>query len=220
MRILIALLVMVGTAHATHPGSSSTYALAGFTDDSKHVYFTKTNSFIMDTEEWLAVYDASTLKLKKSVPVFRECPSEDCTAIARKVGDKTVAKLHASYTAPNAKTIAAAKAKIEEKAAKAAVVKGLDQEFSAPNAQVKTTTKILGKLEDPNSDPGASAPFEVAVTVTANGGTYTGKTKLRVQTIDDIDNGNLQHWPLLAVQELAVAPDLRAVAIVFGRKPH
>lgn len=213
----------VGVAMATHPGGRSDYAVLGFTADSKYVYFQKDVDDVMVSSVWLAVYDATTGKLKTSQPVERACAIEDdCDAstISKKVGAKTIAKLHASHGAPSpGSRLVASRRADQDDAIRDARQAGHLQTFTGKDLEVRTRTKLRGRLVDPMETGSASASFELDVTVTAGGSTWTAKRRLNAESVNDTDNANIELWPELYVQELAVAPDRRAVALVFARRP-
>ena len=219
MRVLIAIACASGLAFASTFGAERNYDVIGYSDDSKHVYFRKTTSEMFDNEEWLAVYDGTTTKMKKSVPVYRSCGDGDMEcpkgSITKKVGEKTAAKIHATFGKPNASTLLAEKSKTGDE-----LKDGFTQEFASATVNVRAETKIVGKLPEAIAHPWPTAQFEVKLTVTANGGTWIATQKIRVATIDNSDNAHVREWPVFGVQGLATAPDLRSVAIVFGHKPY
>src|SRR5262245_16107950 len=80
-----------GVAFATHPGSSTAYVVLGTSADGKSIYFTKKSESVDLAEEWTAVYDSATGKLKTSQPTYRNCaPMNDAWDPKAECGDKLV----------------------------------------------------------------------------------------------------------------------------------
>jgi len=227
-------MVSVGVAFATHPGSSSGYAVLGFTADSKHVYFKKGLFSVMITEEWLAVYDATTGKQKTSQPTLRNCspmddkldPDAKCergTPIDKRSGERTIAKIHQTHGgAPAADSLLAAKAKPDGAVAKKDIkAAGYVQVFSGKGFEVKTTVKLESKsLPDLADGMMKTAFFQLELAITGGGATWMTKTRVHADPTEDPDNGNILLWTSLHVDSLAVAPDRRAVALTFSGKPY
>jgi hypothetical protein len=240
MRNLLASLVFVmatfGIAFATHPGSSSGYEMVGFSTDSKSVFFKKSSWSVMEREDWFAVWDAATGKQKTSQPVLRlcgpggewekdaTCERGDKTApqIDQKTGDKTIAKIHATHGALAADSLLAQKAKVDDKKyLKEVTSTGHVQVFTGKNVEVQVTTKLEGKkLPDLSDGNSKTVFFSLELTVTAGTDTWTAKTRVHGDPIEDLDNGNILLWSGLYVQGLAVAPDRKAVGFVFAGKPY
>lgn len=214
----------LGVALASHPGSFAGYVLLGFTADGKYAYFRKEVEQTLLEEHWLAVYDATTAKPKTSQPVFRDCGKggrcDRGQPISKKVGERTIAKLHAAHGAPSDKTMLAPRTALTWEAGIKEVKKGrLEQVFTGDGVEVVAVSKLRGKLPDPNNEPPAII-FDLELTVTAGASRWTAKHVLRATTVDNADNGNNQEWPGLYVEALALAPDRRAAAFVFATKPH
>lgn len=219
------LVVTFGVALASHPGSQSLYEILGFTADGKYVHFKKTNVAPPHASHWHAVYDIATAKSKTSQPVYRDCGGVQCyegAEIDKKTGERTTAQLTKTYGAPVAASLVPMTTKIDKDAAIVAVKKaaGYTQVFAGPGVEVKTTSKLLGTLADLSDGNSKSVQVEVEVAVTASSAKWTTKHKLYADSVVDLHNGNILLWPELYVQQLAVAPDRKAIALVFARKPY
>jgi hypothetical protein len=221
--LAVLLCVPFGIAFASHPGTDLQYLLLGFTADGTHVHFKKTTSTGPFEDHWHAVYAAATTKLATSQPTLRDCGGVECDKppIDKKTGEKTVAEIHKKYGAPVAGSLLTQTPKVDAAAAYQAVqtATGYTQTFAGPGVEVKTTTKLLAKLPDLSDGNRKSVQFETEIAVTAKGATWTVKHKSYADPVDDPNNGNIQLWPQLYVQQLAVSPDRKTVAIVFAKKP-
>lgn len=214
-----------GTAFASHPGAASLYEVLGFTADGKYVHFKKTNVAPPQEAQWLAVYEVATAKSKTAQPVYRDCGGIECqngAPIDKKTGDKTIAQLNKTYGAPVPASILGLKAKVDEATARKAMQQptGYAQVFAANGVEVKTATKLIGKLGDLSDGNSKSAQFDLEITVTVGGSAWTVKQQIYADSVSNLDNGNILEWPELYVQQLAVAPDRKSIALVFARKPY
>jgi hypothetical protein len=189
-------------ANAASYGSSYKYKLIGFAADSKHVYFERHDSEMEDSSTWLRVVNVKTGKLVRAVRVEYECGFDTC--VSKKQGAKIRAKLYATYGEPQL------------------VAKSGDSDMKATwkfgDALVETELAQLGKLPDPMEFSGEGIRFDLSRRVKGKA-EWKGAKKLWAPTIDDDFNGNIQEWPELYLQELALSPDHTSVAVVFGRKP-
>jgi hypothetical protein len=222
--VAVLLVVPLGVAFATHPGAANLYEVLGFTADGKFVLFKKTSISPPDESHWVAVYDVATAKSKTAQPVFRSCMGscESGQEIDKKVGEKTIAELHKKYGAPTAASLLP-KPKVDEAAAVKAVKSkaGYVQVFSAGGVEVRTTTKVIGgKLPELDDGEYRSVQFELEIAVTAGTTKWSVTQKPYADAVSNLDNGNIVEWPELHVQQVAVAPDRKSIALVFARKPY
>jgi hypothetical protein len=225
LRVATVVLLMFGVAHATHPGSQSLYEILGFTADGKHVHFRKSIEAPPSRSRWHAVYDVATAKSLTAQPVFRDCggvPCDQGAEISDKVGAKTTEELHKKYGAPVAASRLVPKTKHAGPTTHTHYPNGFVQVYTIPrgDVEVKTTTKLIGKLPDLDDGNPKSAQFEVELAVSAGTTKWTVKQKLYADSVTNLDNGNILEWPHLGVEHVAVSPDRKAIAVVFARKPY
>lgn len=229
MRVLVtilACLVLGATiAYATHPGPSASYKILGFTPDGKYVLFQKDADEVLYQEEWIAIYDARTARLATSQPMFRNCTEREeldpgtcpdkVRPIDRKSGERTRTQLFAKYGAPTGSKVSGARPD-------ASITAGFVQTFTAGTATVQVKVKATGKLPALGADDGTrkSVPLDLEISTTVNKTTWSVKKRIYGEAVPDSWNANVLVWPELHVQELAVSPDHRTVALVFARKPY